>query len=206
MKKNRIFLLILLSLSACVPTYWDTSNYTKYKVSMEYDYGDVVYTSVCSCKTTPDLMSNGYFNFHEFVPSYFDASVGYKFQIEACNTDNDGFGIWGQLSQDNKFEFNHMYYADFKPTFIETTYINKDGVAFSGIINRISLNKLWYIFLPPSDDEFAFSLQFGGESLDRSSLPDSVYVNVKGQIDIYKEYFKDKGYIKRWGNYTEYIH
>ena len=172
---------------------------------MEYDYGDVVYTSVGSCNTTPDLMSIGYFNFHEVVPDFYDASVGYVFSIGACNTDNDDIRIWGELNQNNKFEFNHMYYADFKPTYIGTTYINKDGVAISDIINRISLNKLWYIFLPPSDDEFAFSLQFGGESLDWSSLPDSVYVNVKGQIDIYKEYFKDKGYIKLWGDYTEFI-
>lgn len=208
MKKNCCLFIILLSLSACYLPEWDDSNYTKYKVSMEYDYGDVVYTSVGSCNATPTPTSGGYFYFNKFVPDYFDAPVGYLFSIGATKLDNDDIRIWGELSQDNIFEFNHKYYADFIPNQIETKYINKDGVAIPESIldYRLYLDKLWYIFLPPSDEEFAFSLQFGGEALDWSSLPDSVYVNVRGQIDIYKKYFKDKGYIDWWGDYTEYIH
>lgn len=208
MKKNCCLFIVLLSLSACYIPHWDDSNYTRFQVSMEYDYGDVVYTSIGSCSTRPRPTSGGYFHFNTFAPYDFDASVGYLFNIDAVNLDNNDISIWGELSQGGKFEFNHKYFADFIPNQIETKYINKDGIAIpeNNLNYRLYLDKLWYIFLPPSDEEFAFSLQFGGEALDWSCLPDSVYVNVRGQIDIYKKYFEDKGYNEWWEDYTEYIH
>ena len=213
MKKDLVLLFIMLSCPACSglfydPCEWDTEYYPRYQVSMEYDYGDVVYSAsvksndpIPNDKVTPGPFyfsrSHGYANFGAYT---------YRFDLNPDLSNNDDIYHLNCYVEDAKhFEFNRKYYKT--PSYyhqLVTSIMSKKGNVIPDF--HFKLENQWCQFLPPSNDELAFSFQFGGECLDRESLPDRVYVKVTGQVDIYKKYFEDKGYTSRHPvSYTEYF-
>ena len=205
--KKRTFLLIiiLIAISACHVEH-DSESWPRYQVSMKYDYGDTVFTSFGSCdKPITNIHSSegGYIKDYFYFVTWRSFC---KFIIQPYNNDNSDIYLYGCFTKEH-FEYNHKYYQDSIPyNGISTRYFSRDGSIKPKVYGEELIN-FWYQFLPPNKNnlDLAFSLQFGGECLDEGSLPDSIMVNVTGQIDIYNKYFKTKEYTSRHGDYTEFI-